>query len=124
MPNSAVVQSLSSLALTGAVVEALRLFDTRNALVSPVEAVTREMGFLYYALVHHDDLHQLRSNRVDLRDYPAIIIDHLIGQHDRRDPAIRACLFAGGAFLWSDLPRIIHPDRHDRISLERTARRV
>src|SRR3546814_14361003 len=28
------------------------------------------------------------------------------------------CIFADGAFLWSDLPQIIHLDRHDRINLE------
>src|SRR3546814_824270 len=28
------------------------------------------------------------------------------------------CIFADGAFLWSDLPQIIHRDRHDRINLE------
>src|SRR3546814_11403505 len=33
-------------------------------------------------------------------------------------PDIRGCIFADGAFLWSDLPQIIHLDRHDRINLE------
>lgn len=116
-------QSLASLALTSTVIEALRSANTRDTLVTLMEAVTREMGFRYYALAHHDDLRVERHDRVDLRDYPPIIIDHLIGQHRyRRDPVIRGCLFAGGAFLWSDLPRIIDLDRHDRTSLERGAR--
>lgn len=121
--DPAFLQSLSCLALTSAVVEALRSANTRDALVTLMEAITREMGFRYYALAHHDDLRGERPDRVDLRDYPAIIIDHLIGQHRyRRDPVIRGSIFAGGAFLWSDLPRIITLDRHDRSSLERGAR--
>ncbi|GAY22819.1 transcriptional regulator [Sphingobium fuliginis] len=101
-------------------IEALRTVNTREALVTLMEAMTREMGFRYYALVHHDDLRVKRPDRVDLMDYPAIIMDHLIGQHSyRRDPVIRGCLFAGGAFLWSELHRIVQLDRHDRSSLER-----
>jgi LuxR family quorum-sensing system transcriptional regulator CciR len=119
----AFAQSLASLALTSTLIEALRSVNTRDALVTLMEAVTREMGFRYYALAHHDDLRVQRQDRVDLKDYPPVIIDHLIGQHRyRRDPVIRGCLFAGGAFLWSDLPRIIDLDRHDRTSLERGAR--
>lgn len=111
------------LELTARLVGELRSIKTRGELVTLMEAVTREMGFRYYALAHHDDLRQHRTDRVDLHDYPAMIIDHLIGQHRyRRDPVIRGCLFAGGAFLWSELPRIIDLDRHDRSSLERGAR--
>lgn len=112
----------SCLELTNSIVGALRTTETRDQLATLMEAFTREMGFRYYAVVHHDDLRVERPDRVDLRDYPALIIDHLIGQHRyRRDPVIRGCLFAGGAFLWSDLPRIIHLDRYDRTSLERGA---
>ncbi|MFB0875923.1 MULTISPECIES: LuxR family transcriptional regulator [unclassified Sphingobium] len=111
------------LALTSSVVAALRATATRSELVTLLEAVAREMGFRYYALADHDDLRGPRPDRVDLRDYPPIIIDHLISQHRyRRDPVIRGSIFAGGAFLWSDLPNIITLDRHDRASLERGAR--
>lgn len=111
------------LALASIVVEELRSTTTRKELGGLMEAVTREMGFRYYALAHHDDLRVPRSDRVDLRDYPPIIIDHLIGQHRyRRDPVIRGSIFAGGAFLWSELSNIIDLDRQDHVSLERGAR--
>jgi len=88
-----------------------------------MEAIAREMGFRHYALIHHDDLRALRPDRVDFKDYPAAISEHLFGQHRyRRDPVIRGCIFADSAFLWSDLPRIIHLDRQDRASFERGAR--
>jgi len=122
-PAPAPPRSQFCLALASAVVEALRTTATRSELATLMEAIAREMGFRYYALAHHDDLRGERPDRVDLRDYPSIIIDHLIGQHRyRRDPVIRGSIFAGGAFLWSDLPRIITLDRHDRTSLERGAR--
>src|SRR3546814_18133510 len=77
------------------------------------------MGFLYYALIHHEDLRTPRTDRVDLKDYPDAITDRLITQRRyRRDPVIRGCIFADSAFLWSDLPRIINLDRQDSDSLE------
>jgi hypothetical protein len=65
------VQGFLCLALTSAVVESLRTVDTRSSLIALMEAISREMGFRYHALVHHDDLRVRRPDRVDLRDYPA-----------------------------------------------------
>lgn len=109
--------------LTNIVVDALRAIATRDELVALMEAVAREMGFRHYALIHHDDLREPRADRVDLKDYPPAITDRLFGQHRyRRDPVIRGCIFADGAFLWSDLPRIIHFDRQDHASFDMGAR--
>jgi DNA-binding CsgD family transcriptional regulator len=107
------------LTLTNLVVDALRAIETRMELVALMEAVTREMDFRHYALIHHDDLRRPRPDMVDYRDYPAAISERLIGQQRyRRDPVIRGCIFADGAFLWSDLSHFIHLDRYDRASLE------
>lgn len=115
--------SLTCLALTDTVVGALRTITSREELVTLMEAVAREMGFRHYALIHHDDLRDPRPDRVDLKDYPAAITDRLFGEHRyRRDPVIRGCIFADSAFLWSELPRIISLDRHDRASFELGAR--
>jgi DNA-binding CsgD family transcriptional regulator len=112
-------QSLSAVALTSEVVEALRHASSKEELRALMEAVTREMKFRYYALIHHGDLRTPRSNLVDLKDYPAAIVERLFGQSRyRRDPVIRGCIFADGAFLWSDLSRFIHLDRHDHTSFE------
>lgn len=107
------------LALANLVVDALRKAVTRDELVAIMEAVTREMAFRHYALIHHDDPATSRSDRVDLKDYPSAIAERLFGQRQyRRDPVIRGCIFADSAFLWSDLPRIIRLDRKDRASFE------
>lgn len=111
------------LALTSFVVDALRAAASRDELVTLMEAVTREMHFQYYALIHHADLRGRVSGLVNLKDYPAVITQRLIGEHRyRRDPVIRGCIFAPGAFVWSDLPNLIHIDRHDRASFELGAR--
>jgi hypothetical protein len=50
------------------------------------------MGFRYYALVHHTDLRTPDADAVDLKHYPAAIIDRLVVQQRyRRDPVVRAC---------------------------------
>src|SRR3546814_12967914 len=75
-------------------------------------ASTAELGFRHYALIHHADLRASPSGRVDIKDYPTAVTARIIGEGQyRRDPVIRACAFAKGAFLWSDLGRIISLDR-------------
>jgi DNA-binding CsgD family transcriptional regulator len=111
------------LALADAVIRALRKTSTRGELAALLEAVTRDIGCRYFALIHHDDLRCARSDRVDIKNYPAAVTERLIGQcYYRRDPVIRGCIFAGSAFLWSDLPSIIQLDRYDNASLEFGAR--
>lgn len=124
MPSGpALPTSLFCLGLTDSVVGALRAIARQEELVALMEAIAHEMGFRHYALIHHDDLRAPRPDRVDLKDYPAAITERLIGQHRyRRDPVIRGCIFADSAFLWSELPRIIHLDRQDRTSFELGAR--
>jgi len=114
---------MSCLAITDPFLRAVRTITTTNELTTLMEAVSREMGWRHYALIHHDDLRVARPDRVDLKDYPAAIADRLIGQRRfRRDPIIRGCIFADSAFLWSDLHRLIHLDRQDRESFELGAR--
>lgn len=122
-PDPASSRTPFCLALTSVVVDALRETSTRDELSALMEAVAREMDFRHYALIHHDDLRAPQPHRVDLKDYPPAIIERLFGQHRyRRDPVIRGCIFADSAFVWSDLHRIIHLDRHDRTSFELGAR--
>jgi DNA-binding CsgD family transcriptional regulator len=106
-------------ALADAFLRSVRTTATAADLVTLMEAVAREMGFRHWALIHHDDLRSGRTDRVDLKNYPAAIAERLIGQcRYRRDPIIRGCLFADTAFLWSDLHRLIKLDRKDRQSFE------
>lgn len=119
------VRSINSrcFALAHSVVEAIRTTSTCEELAALMVAVTREMNFRHYALIHHDDPGTPEPGRVDLKEYPCAITEHLFGESRfRDDPVIRGCAFAGGAFLWSDLPRIINLNRRDRASFELGAR--
>ena len=99
------------------IISALRAAGSDRELADVVADVAREMGFRHYALVHHDDLRLRRPDRVDLKMYPAAIVEGLIDRRGyRRDPVIRSCLFSGSAFVWSEVDRIIRLDRRDRES--------
>ena len=104
-------------------IAALRSVTTNHELQHMMDAAAREIGCRYWALIHHDDLRHAAGSRVNLKDYPAAICERLIDQgRYRRDPIIKACLFAGSAFLWSELNNIVNLDRLDRASLEYGAR--
>ncbi|MBC2665708.1 LuxR family transcriptional regulator [Novosphingobium flavum] len=107
------------LAFASDVVQTLRTIPTRAELATLMRAVTREMRFRHFALIHHDDLRTQRLDRVDLKDYPPAVTERLFSNNRyRRDPVIRGCIFVDGAFLWSDLESLIELNRHDRDSFE------
>lgn len=109
----------SCVATTDAILRALRAVQSPAELAALMAAITAELGFRHYALIHHADLRGSPPGRVDIKDYSAAAAARIIGKGQyRRDPVIRACAFAEGAFLWSDLGRIISLDRHDRRCLE------
>jgi LuxR family quorum-sensing system transcriptional regulator CciR len=104
-------------------ISSLRSISTAKELRLLMEAIARDMGCRYWALIHHDDLRHSANSRVDLKDYPSAICHRLIDEgRYRRDPVIRACLFSGGAFTWSELADIIVLDRTDREHLAYGAR--
>lgn len=110
---------IDSVATTDEVLRALAKVTSQTELAALMEAVTRELGFRHYALIHHDDLRGKPPDRVKLLAYPPAIEQRIIEQATwRRDPVIRACHFSPQAFLWSDLPDIIAMDRRDKASLE------
>lgn len=112
----------SCVATTDAVLQALAAVKAPGELATLMHDVTCEMGFRHYALIHHDELRGAPAHRVKLIDYPSAVEERIILQgHWRRDPVIRACLYAPAAFRWSDLPGIITMDRRDRRCLEEGA---
>lgn len=106
-------------ALADCFIRAVRAATSSQELASLMEAVTADMGFRHYALIHHADLRGAPPDRVNIKHYPELITARLIdGGAYRRDPVLRACAFADAAFLWSEIDRIIALDRRDRLALE------
>lgn len=105
--------------LVNDLINRLKNVEDAREIASVLEAIARDMGFRHYALIHHDDLRVARPDRIDLKDYPAVITERLFGQFRfRGDPVFRGCLYAGRAFAWSDLGSIMKLDAQDRASFE------
>lgn len=99
-------------------IRALRETNSLAELAGLMDSVTREMGFRHYALVHHVDHRKSSEPKVNLATYPAAVMDRLLDRgRFRRDPVVRGCASAGGAFLWSELSDIIELDGRDRATL-------
>ena len=108
----------SGAAMADAFIRTARTATTEHDLALLMEAVTAELGFRYYALIHHTDLRGSPPGRIDIRRYPDAVAMRIINEaRFHRDPVIRACRFVDGAFLWSELDRIIKLNRHDRVCL-------
>ena len=112
-----------SVQFSDALIQTLQSIRSPRCLSDLMEAVSRDLGFRYYALIHHADLRAPSNGKVDIKHYPSAIVDRLIvrGLY-RRDPIIRGCIFADSAFIWSELDSIIKLDRRDRESFAIGAR--
>lgn len=67
-----------NLAFADSAVAALRTGLTPADLNRLMVALTREMGYRYFALIHHDDLRSTRQGLVNIKDYPAAVTERLI----------------------------------------------
>jgi len=63
-----------------AVLRALAAIATKAELATLMAAITNELGFRHYALIHHDDLRGDPEQRVKLLAYPSAAEERIIGQ--------------------------------------------
>jgi LuxR family transcriptional regulator, quorum-sensing system regulator CciR len=84
-----------------------------------VESAARELGFDYFALVHHVNIYKSKENVVFLFDFPiswAEIIDSKGYFID--DPVHIACEKSVAPFTWADMPRMIDMTERQKGMLE------
>lgn len=76
-----------------------------------------ELGFDYYALLHHSSLDDSSSTRVRIDNYPEAWVAELVGlELAAHDPVHSASRKTSSGFAWRDIPSIIRlGDRHRRI---------
>src|SRR5687767_11391808 len=118
MASGGFLDTTSSVAFTDSLLRALAQATTRAGLAGLMEDLTGDLGFRYFALVHHDDLSGSPAGRVDIKRYPAAVTERIVHRGMwRRDPVMRGCIFSDAAFVWSRLPEIIRFDRRDREAL-------
>lgn len=117
------LQIAASVAAIDLIIKSLAAVNSREALATFMDDIARDLGFCYYALIHHDDLVGGPPDCVDIKHYPSAVTDRLFGKQTwRRDPIIRSCFFTNAAFLWSELSNIIQIGRADREAIAFGAR--
>lgn len=112
-----------SAAFVDSVLHNLKQINDQSDLSLFMDTVAKELGFRFWALIHHDDLRFPCAERVNLMDYPQGAVHRIIDEcRYRRDPIVRGCVYTSGAFIWSQLDQIIALDRRDYAAFEQGAK--
>jgi LuxR family quorum-sensing system transcriptional regulator CciR len=82
--------------------------NSEDDLAEALAAVSRELGFDYFALTHHVDIRRAPDTAIRLHNYP----DDWVDYYDRNslgvsDPVHRASHVTSVGFAWSEIPRMI-----------------
>ncbi len=85
-----------------------QLSRTQADLFSLLEAVAREIGFTYFALVQHVDLNQPIGKIIRLDNYPESWSSYFVeNKLFAVDPVHQASLLSNVGFSWEDVPKKI-----------------
>jgi len=80
-----------------------------------LRAITRDLGFQYFAVTHHVDVLAAGERAIRLHNYPAQWADYYDAQAlGVSDPVHRASHVTSVGFRWSQMPRMIPLTAHDR----------
>jgi LuxR family quorum-sensing system transcriptional regulator CciR len=102
-------------------VSACSKIDSMARLREQIEASCRELGFNYFALVHHIRFGRPTTDKVRLSNYPLEWIAKLRENEDFREPVLKAAERTSTGFLWSRLGDHIPLDGRERRYMERAA---
>lgn len=93
-------------------------------LFEALSAISRELGFSFFALSHHVDMRKAPEPSIRLHNYPDAWVEyydnHGLGASD---PVHRASHLTSVGFAWSEIPALINLTARDRQILERAERR-
>jgi LuxR family transcriptional regulator, quorum-sensing system regulator CciR len=110
---------MSDLTLLDEIVDQLRNANTDAALVRVIGDVSRDLGFDYFALIHHADLSRLTPSLIHMDNYPAVWREHYVA--DRLyldDPVLHACVRTHLGFAWGDIGNTVTLSNRQRLILE------
>ncbi|QNP42385.1 autoinducer binding domain-containing protein [Sphingomonas daechungensis] len=109
--------------------EAVQEFATAVASISDMTALrdavsqtTRQLGFDYFAIVHHIRFGRPSNDKVRLSDYPIEWLAKIREDEAFREPVLRAAERASSGFLWSDLDRHVPLGARERAYMLGAAR--
>jgi len=96
---------------------------TAKALELLLEQITKDMGFDYYALVHHVDIRTKAAESLWLENYPRSWAEVFIATGlYASDPMLVASHVTNVGFAWSEVPSMIQLTKEQKNILERVRR--
>jgi LuxR family quorum-sensing system transcriptional regulator CciR len=102
--------------------ETARTCSTFPELRSLLSSVATELGFDYFALLHHASLIARGKNHIRIDNYPAEWSEEIVGAGlAHHDPVHLASSRTNGAFAWSELGSLVSLGSKQKAILERSA---
>jgi len=104
-------------------IEQAQASQTQAELFQLLEDVAQEIGFHYFALIHHRDFRRSPPRMIRFENYPESWAAHFVenGLY-AYDPIHCACLTSNVGFAWADVPRKIAITSRQRTILEDAAK--
>lgn len=85
-----------------------------NSLANTLAAITRELGFSYFALTHHVDIRRSAQPAIRLNNYPLEWVEYYDANAlGVSDPVHRASHVTSVGFAWSEIPGMIAMTAND-----------
>jgi LuxR family quorum-sensing system transcriptional regulator CciR len=92
-------------------------------LAAHLEDVGRELGFRYFALVHHVSLRRSAPRLIESSNYPPVWSEMFVGRHFFvDDPVLHASQRTAAAFAWHDVGRLLPLNERHRAILAQSRR--
>ncbi|MEI9990170.1 MAG: LuxR family transcriptional regulator [Rhizomicrobium sp.] len=87
--------------------EANRVSDIKD-LETLLQVTVPELGFDYFALVHHVHIRQTKGDAIYLFNYPQAWADMMESKdYFSDDPVLMACQKSAAPFIWSEVPSLL-----------------
>ena len=90
-------------------------------LEGSITVASAELGFDYFAIVHHVDFGRLTPSAIRLSNYPDRFTAKIREGQFARDPVLRASERTNVGFVWSDVSQLITLSDRDRAYMNRAA---
>jgi len=104
-------------------VRRIQTVSSQEELGLILDDICKEMGFRYFALVHHTDLRRASPHVIRIENYPRAWAEYFVeNQLFADDPIHRACLVSAAGFSWSEVSTKISMTRRQWSILENAAR--
>ena len=121
-PNSRLLPSHHKFDVVQEFVSASRAADSMAALRQLIEFSSNELGFQYFAIVHHIRFGHPSRDKIRLSNYPIEWLAKIREDEDFQEPVLRAAERAPSGFLWSRLGEIVTLTERQRDYMKRAVR--